>query len=193
MTIVTSFYTPEWKYPEYATQLSLDCERLGLDYHIVEKKSYDDYRKNCNIKPLFIRETLEKFKKPIFWMDVDGGIITKPDLLFSDDIMNYDIAANRSVNQADRIHVGSIWFNYSKRTTKFVNAWCDEIAKGGIDDGIFNIVWKRFSEELKLFELPSNYFVLLKIPGEPIPEDACIIHRLSDSLLKSKHKQRRKK
>jgi len=190
VTVITSFYTPDWEYPEFARQLSQNCENLNLEYYIVEKQSSGDYVKNCNIKPFFIREMLEKFKKPILWMDVDGSIVSSPNLFFTDDILNYDIAANRGRSNSEKIHVGSIWFNYTKAAMSFVDGWCESVSDGGIDDGQFNSVWKKHKDIIKFYELPPNYFVIItKINSIP-PEDSCIVHRLSNSLLKQKQKNK---
>ena len=190
MTIITSFYTPDWKYPVFAQQLSQDCKRLNLEHHIVERQSSDDYRKNCNIKPFFIKESLEKFKNPILWMDVDGSLVSRPDLLFTDEILNYDIAANRTLNDASKIHVGSIWFNYTKSTMSFINDWCESVVNGGIDDGQFNSTFRKHEDNIKFYELPPNYFVILKNLDSKPPENSCIVHRISNSNLKKEYKQK---
>jgi len=189
MTIITSFYTSDWKYPEFAKKLSKNCEDLELKYNIVEKKSNNDYLKNCNIKPFFIRETLNKFKSPILWMDVDGSIVSRPDLLFTDEILNYDIAANRGRSNLEKIHVGSIWFNYTEITLAFINDWCKKVLDGGIDDGQFNSVWNTYKNTMRFYELPQNYFVILKSLNAIPPEHSCIIHRISKSSLKQTYKK----
>jgi len=184
MTIITSFYTPDWQYPEFARQLTHDCEKLGLEYHIVEKQSNNDYAKNCNIKPFFIKESLEKFKKPILWMDVDGSIVSKPELILNNTILEYDVAANRALNDASKIHVGSIWLNYTKSTMSFIDDWCESVVNGGIDDGQFNSTFRKHEDNIKFYELPPNYFVILKNLDSKPPENSCIVHRISKSSLK---------
>jgi len=190
MTVICSFYTPDWDYPNYAKQLSQDCERLSLPYHILEKQSYNDYRKNCNIKPFFIKESLEKFKRPILWIDVDGSIISRPELILSNNTLEYDIAGNRTINDVSKIHVGSIWFNYTKSTMSFINDWCKSVISGGIDDGQFNSTFRKHEDNIKFCELPPNYFVILKNLDSKPPDDSCIVHRISNSNLKKEYKQK---
>lgn len=189
MTVITSFYTPDWEYPMFAEQLSHDCEHLGLEHCIVQKQSNSDYAKNCNIKPFFIREMLEKFRRPILWMDVDGSIVSMPNLFFTDEILNYDIAANRGRSNREKIHVGSIWFNYTKTTLALVNDWCEKVTAGGVDDGQFNGIWKKYKDTIRFYELPQNYFVILKSLNSVAPEDSCIVHRISKSSLKQTYKK----
>ena len=188
--LVISFYTNDGNYPKYAELLSEDCERLGIDYYIAEKQSFDDYCKNCNIKPFFIKEALEKFKKPVLWMDVDGSIVTSPSLFFEDNILSYDVAANRATWNADKIHVGSMWFNYTKPAVELINAWCESVSSGGIDDSEFNSIWNNNKNKLRFYELPQNYFTILKSPDSEIPADSCIVHRISNSFLKRKYKEK---
>jgi hypothetical protein len=188
MTIITSFYTADWKYPEYADSLKNNCSNLNLKHHIVEKPTNNDYVKNCNIKPFFIREVLDTYKCPIFWIDVDGSINKTPELLISEDIRNYDIAVNRSVSNPSRIYVGSMWFNYNEKTVNFINEWCNALEKYGIDDGVFNGIWSNFSKNLNILELPDSYFYILPWPDSTIPEEVYIAHRLSNSDLKIKYK-----
>lgn len=187
---VVSFYTPDWKYPEYAQSLADDCKRLGLDFAIESKPSTNTYVGNCNLKPYFIRDKLQQLKKPILWMDVDGSIITRPDRLLTTSINSFDMAGNRSLRNVDRIHVGSIWFNYTNTTMEFVDAWCDAIAARGIDDAVFNGLWQQFLDKIKFYELPPEYFVILDNPQSPVPDTSCIIHRLSNSSLKQEYKNK---
>jgi hypothetical protein len=193
MTTVVSFYTDDWDYPKYAMQLQDDCERLGLTHHIVEQPSANDYVKNCNIKPFFIRDMLLRFKGPVFWIDVDGSIVARPNLLLTPDIDNFDMAANRSVRDPSRIHVGSIWFNYTPITLNFVDTWCNDLLNRGIDDAVFNGIWKQFADKIKFYELPPEYFFILPTPTSTVPENVCVTHRLSASPLKQSYKNNCKK
>ena len=123
-------------------------------------------------------------------MDVDGSIVTRPDRLLTNDIDNFDMAGNRSLTDANRIQVGSIWFNYTDITMEFVDAWCDAIAARGIDDSVFNGLWQKFSDKIKFYELPPEYFVILATLQASVPESSCIIHRLSNSSLKQDYKNK---
>jgi len=186
---VISFYTPDWRYPEYADNLRQDCRSQGLEFLIDEVPSHGDYVKNCNIKPRFIREKLYQLKSPVLWIDVDGSLLKAPELLLSHTIGEYDIAGNRVTNNTERIYVGSIWFNYTKTTLDFLDTWVD-IVDNSIDDAAFNGVWKKFKDRLRLFSLPPEYFFIHKKPTIEVPEDTVILHRLSSSDLKWQYKNK---
>ena len=187
---IISFYTPDWEYPRYADLLRRDCDRLGLDHHIVEKPSTNSYVKNCQIKAFFIRDTLEEFRCPVLWIDADGSLIRSPELLMSPDILDHDIAGNHPKDAPHRVHVGSIWFNYTNNTRKFVDTWCGGIErKNPLDDAAFNGTWDLMKNEIKFFALPPAYFYILKNHDDPVPNDVYIVHRLSKSDLKWAYKQ----
>jgi len=190
MTTVVSFYTPDWYYADHAQRLQVDCDRFGLNHHIVEVSSQGDYVKNCNMKPFFIKDMLHLHKSPVFWIDADGTINRKPELLMDHSINQFDIAGNKSRRDSTRIHVGSIWFNYTPIVLELIESWCDHIARNGIDDAVFNKVWAEYSEKIKFYELPPEYFTILNTPTSPVPDDSCIVHRLSNSDLKMQYKNK---
>ena len=187
---VISFYTPDWNYPKYAAQLKIDCSKLGIDYHIVEKTSTNSYVGNCQMKAFFIKECLERFKSPVLWIDADASLTKSPDLLLDKSIQKFDIAGNRPANSPHRVHVGSIWFNYTDLVKQFVDEWCAEIEnKKPLDDAAFNGVWDLMKDEINFFALPPEYFYILRTPDDTIfPDDTVIVHRLSCSELKMSYK-----
>jgi hypothetical protein len=186
---VISFFTSDWLYPEYAKLLENDCKKLGLKYCIKPFPSLGEYTKNCNIKPSFILDQLSNLKSPVLWMDVDGSLLKRPEILFDNNIEKYDIAGNRPFNNKERIHVGSIWFNYTNKTLEFLKMW-DETAQSSIDDAAFNKVWNKFKNDLSMLDLPSDYFFIHKNDTDIIPSETVILHRLSSSDLKWKYKKK---
>lgn len=191
MTVtVISFYTPDWRYSEFAEHLQEDCKRLGLSCSIELRDSKNNYVKNCNIKPEYIKEKLLELKSPVIWVDVDGSIIKFPELMINAGIVGYDIAANQVINNPERIHVGSFFLNYSPKVLEFVDCWIQEIErKSGIDDAAFNGTWNQYKNNLKFLKLPDNYFVILPQPDTLPPDGAVIVHRLSSSDLKLEYKK----
>lgn len=185
-----SFYTPDWEYPVYANNLRADCERLRMKYHIIEKPSTNSYVGNCQIKAFFIRDTLESLKSPVLWMDADGSILKKPELLYEDRMVEYDIAGNHPVDAQHRVHVGSIWFNYTDASRRFIDTWCTGIEKKNpLDDAAFNGTWDIMKNEVRFLPLPESYFFIHKDLMRPIPNDVLILHRLSRSQLKQQYKR----
>jgi hypothetical protein len=186
---VISFFTQDWEYPQYAQRLTEDCSRLDLDHSIEELASDADYLKNCNKKPRFIQDKLLLLKRPVLWMDADGSIVKYPVLLDEDNILDYDIAGNRAEWDADKIHVGSIWFNYTPRTLSLIDEWQTKSANATHDDDVsFNQILKNHRTNLKILLLPQEYFVILKSTQAPVPQGARIVHRLSTGASKEQYK-----
>lgn len=188
---IISYYTQDWDYPKYADHLRSDCDRLGILHHVVEKPSTNTYVGNCQIKAFFIRDMLQQFKSPVMWMDADGSICKFPELLAQDYMSEYDMAGNHPIKDPARVHVGSIWFNYTPATIDFVDAWCAGIErKKGIDDAAFNGTWDLLKDKIKFYALPPEYFMILPRNNDKIPPQAVIAHRLSNSSLKQEYKKR---
>lgn len=170
---IISFYTPNWLYSQHAERLRNECKTLGLDFYIEERPDAGDYLANCRQKPFFILECLKKLNKPVLWIDVDGSIYQKPELLND---TPYEFAAKRKKAHCARVwHVCTMYF--TPKAIPFVEAWCsntgdwsdelalDEICKAGVT--------------LPALELPENYHHI--IGDGKIPDDLVIAHRLSDS------------
>ena len=184
---VISFYTPNWKYPEYAQNLLTDCDRLAIDYAIESRNSTDSYVENCNIKPFFIREKLQEFKRPVLWIDVDGSIITIPDELKS--LSEVDVAGYTNKQFPDRISVNVLLFCYTANALSFLDTWCNYV-KNSIDDGAFNKAVIDHTPKINLKILPAEQVVILHSRDNHVPAEACFVNRLSGSDLKWEYKNK---
>lgn len=95
---IVSYYTKNDKnkfYEKAAEELKKQCETFSFDYYIEEKPSEKDYNLNIKYKPIFIKKCLEKFNKPILFLDIDAqltGIIPKEMNLLDE----YDIAVTKT-------------------------------------------------------------------------------------------------
>lgn len=183
-----SFYTNDWRYPEFAENLINDCRRLCLDYHIIEKPTTGSYYHNCRLKPKYILDCLKKFQRPLTWVDADGSLIKYPDILL-EKFIDFDIAANKKSWDREQWHVNSIWFNFTEPTVEFVNEWCESSA---IDDGGFQSTYKILKDQIKVLELPDETHTM-KIKNTDVTENTCFLHRLSTSEIKLYEKQVSKK
>lgn len=184
---IISFYTNDWHYPQYADKLRDDCDRLGLDHHIVEKPSTKTYDGNCNIKPYFIEEALVELKKPVVWMDVDGSINQFPDVFNDDLAARCDIAGFQSQRDHTKIHVATIWFAYSETTLDFIRTW-QQRSMDFIDDGAFQTSLASTSN-IRIETLPQQYFEILPWPHSPVTDSHYFVHRLSQSDIKMEYKR----
>ena len=187
---VISFYTQDWEYPRYAAKLAADCQRLGIDHLIEELPSSNDYLKNCNKKPGFILNKLQKIKRPVLWMDADGTICDRLDALDDPDIMRYDIAGNVATWDHDKIHVGSLWFNFTQAAIDVLTKWKSHLEIADYDDDVgFNRVLDSCKDSTKIFALPQEYFLISRSLTGEVPLGTKIVHRLSTGPSKESYKQ----
>jgi len=185
-----SYYTNDWLYPDYAARLRDQCLQHDIPHHIECRPSTNRYVGNCQIKPFFVRECLERLQSPVFWIDADASVIRKPLLLWEDINQDFDLVANQPKNNADRIHVGSMLLMYTRPMREFVDVWCDTTQRrGALDDAAFNGTWDHYRDRLKTRLLPSQYFFIHQRPRDIVPADTVILHRLSQSDLKHRYKQ----
>jgi hypothetical protein len=184
---VVSFYTTDWKYPEYAQNLVDDCKRLGLEYVIESKDSTNTYVGNCNLKPFFIRDKLQELKRPVLWMDVDGSILRVPPGLAQN--LDADIVAYQNQRFLDRNYVCTLLFNYTPAVLNFVDMWC-QYSKNFIDDGAFDKAAKHCKQSLIIKTLPSDQIAILTNKENLVSDKICFVQRLSSSDLKWQYKNK---
>lgn len=187
---VISFFTAEWEYPIHAQRLARECDDLGIKHSIQERPSTNDYKKNTRIKPFYIREQLQKLKKPVLWLDVDSSLFQVPDELNS--ISDYDMAAvrMRPDNKLQRQwQVGVLCFNYNPASLEFLDRWC-EAATSGTDEGAFEYAFKHMPKPLRVLELDRDrWYNTIKQEGQTIPGAVCGM-RIAKSDLKYQTKLR---
>lgn len=185
---IVSFYTNDWEYPEYAERLKDNCKDLGLTCYIQERPSTGDYIQNTSIKPYFIQDALERYKGPILWIDCDGTLLKPPTALEHKSVSQFDFAAKQYKGPVSRSwHVGTLWFNYTEASIKFIKDWC-AYSSIGTDENSFEMAWQDNRHLLNVYPLPPEYFIILTKYNCVPPDDAVIVHRLSTSPDKMKRK-----
>lgn len=179
MTTLISFYTKDWKYPQYATALKMDCERLDVPYRIQELPTTGSYLKNTCLKPQFILDKLNELKSPVLWVDVDASLYGYPDCKYA-----VDFAARRMPEHRDRTwHVGTMWFNYTPVMISFIQKWIENTGNLS-DESALDRTWREIGDTITTADLPPEYFYIEK-KGRSIPNGTVIMHRISKSPIKA--------
>ena len=159
---IISFYTDDWKYPEYADLLKADCERLGLEHHIKLRENTGKWINNTRAKPSFILEALKELKGPVLWIDVDGSIYEKPELML--EYTKYDMAPRpANYKWGRKWHVSTMYFNYTEKTIAFLEEWVArcEAAENISDELCLEYCWaneESIMHTMDIGELPVEYF-----------------------------------
>jgi len=167
---IISFYTHDWKYPNYAMKMRVDCDRLGLEHHIVLLRERGTWIDNTKRKPQFILDTIKELKRPVLWIDVDGSIYKRPDHFAGD--YDYDWAARpKPIERERKWHVGTMYFAYNDRVISFLEEWINEADKleDGSDELALHKLWEAQNPVIlaaSVDELPQEYFLMMN-PNQP--------------------------
>jgi len=156
--VLVSFYTRDWRYPECARQLRADCERLGVDCHIVERPSVRGWLANTRQKPAFLLEALRDLQRPILWTDVDSSLLSAPGDLREDvDFM----ARKRPPHQERAWHVDTLYFNATTMAERLLELWIEYLTDHS--DGLaLHQAWCSGRWPGRAAPLPPEYH-----PGHP--------------------------
>lgn len=180
MLTVISFYTNDWKYPQFAKKLVADCNRIGVPNRIEERRSTGSYLRNTCMKPKFILDKLVELKSPVLWIDCDGSLCREPTFFHG---LDCDMAAKRMpATRARTWHVGTLWLNYTPAALAFMERWIDNT--GAIsDESALEKTWRE--APINVADIPPEYFRILQQRKVPKPGDV-ICHRISDGEVKKR-------
>ena len=132
--LVVSFYTKGTPYEEEVKSLEESCKQFGIEYHIEGVETRGSWEENCAYKPYFMREMMQKFSRPLLWVDADA-VFLKP-LLF-EEWMFADLSLVKSKKKEKDIRFqiasGTIYVNATEGGIKSLESWCqfaDKIREG---------------------------------------------------------------
>lgn len=178
MTTLISFYTNDWKYPQHAKRLAVECENIGLYYVIEELPSTNSYLKNTCLKPQFILDKLLELKSSVLWVDVDGSVLKKPHMTYFADFA----ACPMNPDRKRTWHVGTMWFNYTPAMITFIKEWIRNTGNLS-DESALEKTWQKHGYRLSTVELSKEYFQIEQRGKQP-PSDTIIMHRISNGDVK---------
>ena len=166
--LVVSYYTKGTPYEEEVKSLRESCERFGIECHIEGVESKGSWEENCAYKPYFIREMMQRFRRPLLWVDADA-VFLRP--LPFEECMFSDLALIRmKEDKGDRfcIYSGAVYINATRGGVKGLDLWChfsDQIRK---DEKKAPPFMDQISLHLVLLSKPSIHM-------EPLPPTYCKI------------------
>jgi hypothetical protein len=124
--LVISFYTLDTPYEKDVQNLVNSCKKFDVDMHIEGIPDRGSWELNCAYKPFFIREKLQAFERPIFWVDADAVFLQKPDfeMFLTEDFSVVQLSDQ--VEPCYRVRAGSIFVNTTVEGWNILDAWCQE-------------------------------------------------------------------
>jgi hypothetical protein len=184
--VFCSFFTK--KYEADAAELKRSLVALSLPY-IVVNKSFPDttWQQRANDKIRFtldVMEHLENRNKGVCWIDCDGVLVRRPDLLISvADEAYYEIAFRRT--QGGRMRIGLLYFLNTDRVRALMGRaadWLDANPTHNEAEALDREL--ALAPAIRALPLPPEYEV---IPGRthlenPMHNDPVFLHRLKHTI-----------
>lgn len=166
--LVISYYTVGTPYEEEAKHLVASCARFNLSCQIEGIPDQGSWRKNCAIKPYFLRDKMRQLQRPLLWVDVDA-VFLKP--MQFEPFMLSDFAILKCNEEDDprfAVRAGTVYINNTVAGQKGLDLWChysDQVMQAKED-------CPSFSDQVSL------YFVFLAGKNSHVsllPESYCKI------------------
>ena len=125
--LVVSFYTCDTLYQLEVQNLIASCKKFNIEYEIEGIDSLGTWELNCAYKPFFLFEKLQKYRRPLLWVDADAIFVQKPQIL---DVFAADLSAYITPGLADehrsKVRSGTVYINATDKGAGLVRAWALE-------------------------------------------------------------------
>jgi hypothetical protein len=120
---VISCYTDDETYTPEAEALKSSMEELGLaTEHVNIMPSQGSWERNCQYKPIFIKEKLLELDSPVVWVDADARILKYPDL-FKDYPFDMGLFFPEKNKMWKLILSGTMYFTPHKEVFSLLDGW----------------------------------------------------------------------
>lgn len=155
-----------------------------MEFHVESKKTLGSWERNCALKPAFILEKLEEFKRPVFWIDADAVLLKKPDL---HSFLPYDFSVRfMDLFQQDeryRLNTASLFVNYTPAARVLMSKWVDLCNHPDpppfLDQMTLNTLLQTHT--LNLFPMPVAYCKIFDLDAFFLNDDEVIIEQTQAS------------
>jgi hypothetical protein len=169
--LFVSFYTPD--YEDCALQLGCDCQRLGVDLQMT-RIDHDlgtwmeaTYYKACFVKSALDHQIMDAYDS-LVWIDADARVRSRPNLLYTLDRAECDIAAHH-FNGREFLS-GTVWFANNAKAREVVNLWCSYNGSGISCLEQKNLRFAiRDTADVRLHELPPEYCFIFDLSARLHP------------------------
>lgn len=186
--IVVAYFTKDTPYEKEIIGLKESLDKLNIPYDIKEISNLGSWNLNCNYKPIFIKNMLEKYKKRIIYVDADARFRNYPDIVnkFED---KYEIGVH--FLNGVQLCAGTIFFNYKDSSFEILNKWIEKIKiinnHKHADQFPLELILKK--SNYNIFKLPYEYYYIFdKKIGKPVIEHMQASRRFKNKIKKENDK-----
>ena len=125
--IFVSYYTKGSVYETEAKELVASLDHFGVEHKVCAIEDRGSWSANCCYKAEFLLEMLEKYQRPVVWVDADSLVVRSPDFFngLSADVALY---VNDHVDPSSdgKILTGTIFANNTPSAKKLLQLWKKE-------------------------------------------------------------------
>ena len=160
----------------FHSHLEPTLKQFNLDYEAIPMPNYKRWNHNVALKPLVIKNALEKYKEPLVLLDVDCKINENPLLFETINPDEFDIAChfleweswyNRPGETRRELLTGTMWFNYTEEVLALCHEWYKITwASKCADQPVIEGLLKASFNSIRVYELPLCYCYINSLPRE---------------------------
>ena len=165
MNFITVAYCTKGGYEEEANKLRASLEKIGLPNQVRVIHSMGSWQKNCLYKPLFIKEMLQKYGKPVLYVDADAVFHRMPELF---ETLNADFAVHYFRNA--QLASGTLYFKNSIPAFNLLDAWIERnrnYSKDRDQDNLQRVLEKPgWKNRIRIHYLPAEYCKIFDLAPE---------------------------
>lgn len=186
-----NMHSPMLTYPQLVKRLGNQAKRHGFLFDSEELLGSPKYQEAISYKAVFIQKMLDKWKKPVLYVDCDM-YIHKPPIMFTTnqyDFMAFNWNADMRVYKALSSIVfdwrvletsgGIFYFNHTSNALRLLNAWASELRAQPhkADDRLLAIAFVKTDAKkwLRYYWIPMEYFYVPQYYYKTIPHKQVII------------------
>lgn len=171
-----SFYTKNTIYEKEVEDLTASCQVLQIDHYIEAREDLGSWQKNCNQKPLFILECLERFNEPLLWVDADGVALKQLEL----DMGTSDIGLYFNNRKTLHARNATIYIAPTAGAKAFLEAWHETLQRQRRkvprpDQPVMIELLRKKKVPLQIGDLPLEYMQIFDRDQVPL-EKTVILH-----------------
>lgn len=157
--VIVSYYTKNTPYEKIAGKFIESLKSVGFcdKYYVAGINSFGTWNSNTNYKPSFIYNCLQKFQRPVIWIDCDAIVREAPILFDSLTDRNVDLAFHK--RRKREVLTGTLFVNYNNKVMDFLSKWIDMVASNPNvwEQKNLQTVLQKEQHDLFVYDLPASY------------------------------------
>jgi len=151
--VVASMFTVDTPYEQEIEKLKEGLDKYGIKYELIGYKPQGSWEKNTQMKPHVIKSVMNKYNKPVVWLDADAEVLKKP--VFFDNVSG-DLSFYM-IKEWNEMLTGTMYFANNIRVQRLIDRWIVENNSNSLPDAKnFQKIMSEFST-LDYIPLPADY------------------------------------